>query len=130
MYISAPLAPTAGVAATLAAADGVTGLPDTGAPKLLVLLVLALILLLCGGLLVSRWLLRGIVVAAIGSFAAWTVALGGVRHPWDGVGLAVAVFTLAYGSMALRNLLPADAPRARSPYRQPPLAGRTRSSPS
>jgi hypothetical protein len=109
MYTLPPLAPTVGIGG-VGGLGLIHGLPATGAGRWGPLGILALILVVAGALLVSRLLLRVLVSAGIAGFALWTIATGRVTGTWDAVGLAVAVLTLAYGSVAFRNLLPAGPP--------------------
>lgn len=53
-----------------------------------------------------RVILRVAVGCAIAVFAVRTVSSGAVTNGWDVVGLVVAVFTLAYASLACGQLLP------------------------
>lgn len=53
-----------------------------------------------------RVILRMAVGCAIAVFAIRTVSSGAVTNGWDVVGLVVAVFTLAYASLACGHLLP------------------------
>lgn len=95
-------------------------LPPTGMPAPQAMILVSYGLIAVGAVTALRaltsgwapWVLRTLVVAAIGAFAVHGLLRGAVGNGWGLVPLAVGVFTLSYASLAVGQLLPPQRVRS------------------